>query len=152
MAKALVLYHSQAQGNTAVLADAIAAGLKEGGCEVDSHNTNDSRFDVTKLKDYDCIAFGSPDYGSTIAGGMKMVLDDLFVVKVLQKMEGLTGKPYVLFYTHGKGGKIKEVIGPLFEKRGIGTLVGEPIGGEAKPGPELIEQGKALGKKLAESV
>jgi flavorubredoxin len=152
MAKALVLYHSQSMGNTAVLAEAIAAGLKEGGCDVDMHNTNDSRFDIMRLRQYDCAAFGSPDYGSYIAGGMKMVLDDYYIANVLQKKEGLTHKPYVLFYTHGRGGKIKELMAPLFEKRGIGTLIAEPIGCQDRPGPDLIEKAKALGKELAKSV
>ena len=67
-------------------------------------------------------------------------------------MEGFSDKPYVLFYTHGKGGKIKEVIAPIFEKRGIGTLIGEPIGCQDKPGPELLEKGKELGIELAKSV
>jgi flavorubredoxin len=152
MAKALVLYHSQSMGNTAVLAEAVSEGLKEGGCSVDTHNTNDSRFDITRLKQYDCVAFGSPDYGSTIAGGMKMVLDDHYIANVLQKMDGVTNKPYVLFCTHGRGGKIKEVIAPLFEKRGIGTLIGEPIGCQDKPGPDLLEKARALGRELAKSV
>jgi flavodoxin len=152
MAKALVLYHSQSTGNTAALAEAISAGLKEGGCVVDTHNTNDSRFDITRLRQYDCVAFGSPDYSSAIAGGMKMVLDDYYIANVLKKMDGLTNKPYILFYTHGGGGKIKEVIAPVFAKRGIGPLIGEPIGCQDKPGPDFVEKAKALGKELAEYV
>jgi len=62
MTKALVLYHSQESGNTAAMAQAVAEGLREGGCEVDSFNTNDGRFDVSKFPQYDCAAFGSPDF------------------------------------------------------------------------------------------
>ena len=47
MTKALVLYHSQEFGNTVEMAQAIADGLREGGCTVDLFNTNDGRFDVT---------------------------------------------------------------------------------------------------------
>ena len=71
MTKALVLYHSQEHGNTAEMAEAVAEGLRAEGCEVDSFNTNDGRFDVTRFPKYDCVAFGSPDYYSYIAGGLK---------------------------------------------------------------------------------
>ena len=62
MAKALVMYHSQEFGNTAVMAKAVADGLRDAGCEVDLFNTDDGRFDVTQFPQYDCVAFGSPDY------------------------------------------------------------------------------------------
>ena len=61
MAKALVLYHSQEYGNTAEMAKAVAGGLEESGCTVDSSNTNDGRFDVTKFPQYDGVAIGSPE-------------------------------------------------------------------------------------------
>jgi len=76
MTKALVLYHSQEFGNTAEMARAIADGLREGGCMVDLFNTNDGRYDVTRFPQYDCVAFGSPDYYSYIAGGLKVFMDD----------------------------------------------------------------------------
>jgi flavodoxin len=62
MAKALILFHSQEYGNTAAMAEAVAEGLREAGCEVDLFNTNDGRFDITQFPQYDCVAFGSPDY------------------------------------------------------------------------------------------
>ena len=42
--KALVLYHSEEFGNTAKMAKAVAEGLREGGLEVDTHNTLDTHF------------------------------------------------------------------------------------------------------------
>jgi multimeric flavodoxin WrbA len=89
MTKALVLYHSQEFGNTAEMAQAIADGLREGGCTVDLFNTNDGRFDVTKFPQYDCVAFGSPDYYSYIAGGLKMFMDDHYIFDVHKKLKGL---------------------------------------------------------------
>ena len=47
MVKALVLYHSQEFGNTAAMAEAVAEGLQDAGCEVDLFNTNEGRFDIT---------------------------------------------------------------------------------------------------------
>ena len=49
MVKALVLYHSQEFGNTAAMAQAVAEGLRDAGCEVDLFNTNDGRFDVPRF-------------------------------------------------------------------------------------------------------
>jgi len=34
MVKALILFHSQDYGNTGMMADAVAEGLREAGCEV----------------------------------------------------------------------------------------------------------------------
>jgi hypothetical protein len=42
--------------------------LKGEKCEVILHNTNEERFDITKYPLYDCVAFGTPDYFSYMAG------------------------------------------------------------------------------------
>ena len=49
MVKALTLFHSQEFGNTAAMAEAVAEGLREAGCEVDVFNTNDGRFDIAQF-------------------------------------------------------------------------------------------------------
>lgn len=149
MAKALVLYHSQEFGNTAVMAEAVADGLKAAGCDVDLFNTNDGRFDVTKFPQYDCAAFGSPDYYSYIAGGLKIFMDDHYIHDVRKGLKGLKDKPYVLFYSHGGGGKVRDVMLGIFKR--VGTLVGEPVGSRGSPSPEAVEKCKALGKTLAEA-
>ncbi len=150
MAKALVLYHSQEFGNTALMAEAVAEGLKGAGVEVDMFNTNDGRFDVTKFPEYDCAAFGSPDYYSYIAGGMKTFMDDHYIHDVRKGLKGLKGKPYVLFCSHGGGGRVRDVMVNIFKR--VGTQVGEPVGSRGRPGPKVLEECKALGKALAEVV
>jgi len=101
MVRALVLYHSQEFGNTAAMARAVAEGLRELGCEVDLFNTDDGRFDVTQFPKYDCVAFGSPDYYSYIAGGLKTFMDDHYIYDVRKGLEGLKEKPYApVSYTH----------------------------------------------------
>jgi multimeric flavodoxin WrbA len=100
MTKALVLFHSQAFGNTAPMAEAVAEGLREAGCEVDLFNTNDGRYDVTHFPQYDCAAFGSPDYYSYVAGNLKQFMDDHYIANVRKGMQELKDKPYVLFYSH----------------------------------------------------
>ena len=150
MAKVLVLYHSQEYGNTAEMAKAVADGLKESGCTVDLFNTNDGRFDVTEFPQYDGVAIGSPDYYSYIAGGMKTFMDDHYIHDVRKGLKGLKGKPYVLFCSHGGGGRVRDVMVNIFKR--VGTQVGEPVGSRGRPGPKVLEECKALGKALAEVV
>jgi flavorubredoxin len=150
MTKALVLYHSQEFGNTAEMAQAIADGLREGGCAVDLFNTNDGRFDVTSFPQYDCVAFGSPDYYSYIAGGLKMFMDDHYICDVHKKLKGLRDKPFVLFYSHGGGGNVKDIMPRIFGR--IGTLIGEPVGSMGRPDQNVLERCKALGRELASAV
>ena len=146
MAKALVLYHSQQFGNTEAMAEAVAEGLKSGGLEVIKFNTNDDRFDVSIFPKFSCVAFGSPDYFSYIAGGLKTFLDDHYIEKG-KGTKGMTGKPYALFYSHGGGGRVRSVMMDLF--KGMGTLVGEPLGSNGKPSTNVIERCKKLGNDLA---
>ena len=150
MVKALVLYHSQEHGNTALMAQAVAEGLREAGCEVTVWNTNDGRFDAASFAQYDCAAFGSPDYYSYIAGGLKMFLDDHFILSVRQGITGLTGKPYALFCSHGRGGRVKEVMPNLFRR--VGTQIGDLIASQGRPSEQILEQCRALGRALAAAV
>ena len=150
MTKALVLYHSQEHGNTAAMAEATAEGLREAGCEVDLFNTNDGRFDVTRFPQYDCMAFGSPDYYSYIAGGLKTFMDDHYIADVRDGLEGLREKPYVLFYSHGGGGRVKDAMERIFRR--IGTLISEPLGSRGKPDEQILQACRALGRELAKAV
>ena len=150
MTKALVLYHSQEHGNTAAMAVAVAQGLRDAGCEVDSHNTDDGRFDIKQFPQYDCVAFGSPDYYSYLAGGIKTFMDDHYIADVRDGMERLREKPYVLFYSHGGGGRVKEAMERVFRR--VGTLIGEPLGCRGKPDEQTLQACRALGKKLAASI
>jgi len=150
MAKALVLYHSQEFGNTAEMAKAVADGVKESGCTVDLFNTNDGRFDVSTFPQYDGVAIGSPDYYSYIAGGLKMFMDDHYIYDVRKKLEGLRDKPFVLFYSHGGGGRVKDIMPRIFGR--IGTLVGEPVGSTGRPDQQTLERCKALGRELSKAI
>ena len=150
MAKALVLYHSQEFGNTAAMAQAVAEGLQDAGCEVDLFNTNEGRYDVTRFPPYDCVAFGSPDYYSYIAGGLKTFMDDHYIQDVRKGLGGLREKPYVLFYSHGGGGRVKDAMLRIFRR--VGTLIGEPVESRGSPDQQALEKCKALGKELAQAI
>jgi len=132
------------------MARAVAEGLRELGCEVDLFNTDDGRFDVTQFPKYDCVAFGSPDYYSYIAGGLKTFMDDHYIYDVRKGLEGLKEKPYALFYSHGGGGRVIDAMLRIFRR--VGTLTGEPVGSRGKPDPEVLEECRTLGRELAEAV
>jgi multimeric flavodoxin WrbA len=131
------------------MAEAVAEGLREAGCEVDVFNTNDGRFDITQFPEYDCAAFGSPDYYSYVAGNLKQFMDDHYIADVRKAMKGLKGKPYVLFYSHGGGGRVINAMRSIFGR--VGTLVGEPVASRGYPSPRVLEECKLLGQRLVES-
>ena len=114
MAKALVLYHSQQFGNTKKMAEAVAEELNGEKCEVTLHNTNEGRFDITKYPQFDCVAFGTPDYFSYMAGTIKTFLDDCYIKR---NEPGYQARPYVVFFTHGGGGRGREAV-TLFKRLG----------------------------------
>jgi flavorubredoxin len=147
MTKALVLYHSQEHGNTGLMAQAVAEGLREAGCDVTPWNTNEGRFDATTFPQYDCAAFGSPDYYSYVAGMMKQFMDDHYILDVRQGMQGLKNKPYALFCSHGGGGRVKDVMVGLFKR--VGTQVGELVASQRTPDKATLARCRALGEALA---
>ena len=150
MTKALVLYHSQEYGNTHAMAEAVAEGLRAGGCEVDMFNTDDGRFDIARFPSYDCAAFGSPDYYSYVAGNLKQFMDDHYIADVRQGMQGLKSKPYALFYSHGGGGRVIDAMKGIFRR--VGTMVGAPVGSRGSPSPDVLDRCRALGQALGQAV
>jgi flavorubredoxin len=145
--KALVLYHSQEYGNTGRMAEAVAEGLRSAGCDVTLFNTNGERFGASTFPQYTCVAFGSPDYYSYLAGGIKTFIDDYYILHTHKGVKGMKEKPYVLFYSCGGGGRVREAMIRLFKS--VGTQVGEPLGCSGEPSSDVLEKCRALGKELA---
>lgn len=148
MGKVLVLYHSQEHGNTDRMAQAIADGARVAGAEVRTFNTNEARLSADDYRNADAVAFGSPDYYSYIAGGLKVFLDDWFIWKK-DKTAGLENKPYGLFYSHGGGGAVVGPLEKLFSR--MGTQVGETIESCGAPGSQVLDACNELGRALAEA-
>jgi len=145
----LVLYHSQEHGNTAAMAEAVAEGARAAGADVTLVNTNEQRLDVEQYRGFDAVAFGSPDYYSYIAGGLKVFLDDWYIAQK-SNSQGLKGKPYGLFYSHGGGGRAR---GPLEELFGrMGTQVGETVASRGRPNDDVLKACRELGRQLANAV
>jgi flavorubredoxin len=148
MSALLVLYHSQEYGNTAAMAQAIAEGARAAGANVTLVNTNEERMDPEQYRRFDAVAFGSPDYYSYIAGGLKTFLDDWYIAKKSDS-RGLTGKPYSLFCSHGGGGRARGPLEDLFGR--MGTQVGETITSRGRPNDPVLDACRELGRQLAEA-
>jgi len=147
LVKALVLYHSQEFGNTGKMAEAVADGLRSAGCEVTLHNTDNGRVDASTFPQYACVAFGSPDYYSYVAGGLKTFMDDHYILHTRKGVKGMKEKPYALFYSHGGGGKVREAMLGLFKY--VGTLVSEPLSCPGEPTQDVLVKCRELGTALA---
>ncbi len=145
MTTLLVLYHSQEFGNTAAMAEAIAQGAKAAGAEVTLVNTNEARMDIEAYRGFDAAAFGTPDYYSYIAGGLKMFLDDWYIARKTNP-QGLDGKPYGLFFTHGTGGRARGPFEELFRR--MGTQVGETVDVFRAPDDAALEACRDMGRRL----
>ena len=148
MAAILVLYHSQEHGNTGAMAEAIGEGAREAGADVTLVNTNEQRMDPAEYAKFDAAAFGSPDYYSYIAGGLKVFLDDWYIAKQ-KDPTGLEGKPYALFYSHGGGGAAQGPLESLFEQ--MGTKIGATVESAGRPGDATLKACRELGEQLAKA-
>jgi flavorubredoxin len=149
MTSILVLYHSQEYGNTAAMAEAVGDGARAAGADVALVNTNEQRLDLEQYRRFDGVAFGSPDYYSYIAGGLKTFLDDWYIAQKSDS-QGLKGKPYGLFYSHGGGGRARGPLEELFSR--MGTKVGKTIESYGRPNDSVLEVCRELGRQLAEAV
>ncbi len=147
MASVLVLYHSQEHGNTHAMAEAIADGVRdEAASDVRLVNTNEERLAISEYREADAAVFGSPDYYSYVAGGMKMFRDDWYIARQSDPA-GLEGKPYALFYSHGGRGAVREPMEALFAR--MGTQIGDTVESKGNPNEETLAACRALGGELA---
>lgn len=148
MESILILYHSQEFGNTAAMAQAIGEGAGTTSADVTLVNTNEERLDIEKYRRFDAVAFGSPDYWGYIAGGLKVFIDDWYIAHKSNR-QGLTNKPYGLFYSHGGGGAVRGPFEKLFSR--MGAQVGETIESYGRPNDTVLEECRELGRQLAKA-
>lgn len=79
MKRILVVFHSQQYGNTKILAEAVAEGIRRAGAEARLVNAHEQRLALADYLDADAIALGTPDYYSYPAGTIKTLFDDLYL-------------------------------------------------------------------------
>ena len=145
MGKLLIVYHSLG-GNTKAAAESLASGAKEvkGTQVVIKEGLKANPDDLLKC---DGVAFGTPDYFSYMAGGLKDFFDRTFYPTQGQ----VTDKPYAAFVTHGGGGKAQESVESIcrsfkFKKIADTLLV------KGKPDADAEKCLKELGRRLAQAV
>ncbi len=144
--KIVVIYHSQSLGNTKAAAEQVAAGIRGAGeFEAVCLNTNDERVAPAVLADCAGAAFGTPDYFSYPAGGLKVFMDDWLIAQ-RGGNEDITGMPIALFLTHGGGGRAKEPFEGLLQR--VGPQVGETVDIKGAPGEAEAEACRQLGAAL----
>ena len=73
MSKAALVFWS-GTGNTEIMADAVEAGIKAGGAEVEVFQAAD--FDSSKVAEFDDIAFGCPSMGAEQPAALLKMADD----------------------------------------------------------------------------
>lgn len=142
MGNVLIVYYSQS-GNTKKMAEAVAEGVKSGGGGVVLKNAPDA--DKNDILACDAVIFGTPNYFSYMAGMVKDFFDRVWV-DVREKLEG---KPYACFGSYGGGGtpaieSIEHICDGLRMKR-----VSNCVHTARQPSDEILEECRALGKKMA---
>ena len=131
------------------MAQAVGEGARATGADVTLVNTNERRLDIDQYRQFDAVAFGSPDYYSYIAGGLKVFVDDWYIARKSNR-RGLENKPYGLFYSHGGGGRVRGPLQKLFGR--MGSQVGETIESYGRPTDAVLEACRELGRQLASVV
>ena len=141
MNKVAIVYWS-GTGNTEIMANCIAEGIKEAGAEVDLMGPTD--FSAAKLSEYGVVAFGCPAMGSE-------VLEEMDFDPMFTGLEGsLSGKRIALFGSYGWGdgqwmrdwcARCESANANLYDEEGL--MVNEA------PDADAQEVCRELGRKLA---
>jgi multimeric flavodoxin WrbA len=148
MKKILVIYHSQQFGNTKILAEALADGVREAGADVELINTNEHRITLKEFMSADGVALGTPDYFSYPAGTIKTLFDDIYLWN--QAGEPVKGKPAVFFISHGSGGRVRQPLESFAER--FFTKVGETAAFQRPINEDAKRSCHELGKQLVVSL
>jgi len=149
MTKLLIVYHSRS-GNTEAMAKAVCDGAISSGATVSLKKAADGR--GNELLDCDAVIFGTPTNFGYMAGTMKEFFDQAW----LTMGDKVANKPYSAFTSAGSG-----------EKQALDSIDGicnsfnrrkqfkfrksfEGIAATSKPSPEVLEECRELGRKMAQ--
>jgi len=80
-----------------------------------------------------------------MAGTMKTFMDDWYIKR---NEPGYQQRPYIVFFTHGGGGRGKEALS-LFNR--LGTQVGKTVECQGTPNAQVLKECKALGTELGKA-
>jgi len=151
MAKVLVIYHSRT-GNTARVAQLVAAGAEEAGAEVVLKKVEET--DPQELLDYDAVIAGTPTYYGLMSAPLKQLFDD--TVRFHKQLVGKVGGAFTSSANVGGGNEttILSILQAMLVHGMVvqGSAVGDHYGPVAVSAPDerATEQARALGKRVAE--
>lgn len=140
MSKIAVVYWT-GTGNTAAMAEAVIAGAKAAGAEVEAFGPAD--FGADKVASYDAIAFGCPAMGAEQLeeGEFQPMFDDV--------IGALSGKKIGLFGSYGWGdGEWMRTWQEDCENAGA-QMVQDGVIANNEPDEDALAECTALGKALA---
>ncbi|MCM8772463.1 MAG: NAD(P)H-dependent oxidoreductase [Candidatus Omnitrophica bacterium] len=150
MAKVLVIYYSRT-GNTEIMAESVAEGVKEEGIECILKRVEDTK--VEDLIMADGIIVGSPTYFGLPSAEIKKLFDES--VKYYGKLEGKVGGAFTSS-AHVGGGNETTILGiiQMMLIHGMivqGTTKSDHYGpvSVGKPTKKVLEDCKELGKRVA---
>lgn len=149
MTKLLIIYHSRT-GNTEAMAKAVYEGALSAGATVSLKKVVEAT--PTDLLDCDAVVFGTPTNFGYMAGVMKEFFDQAW----LTIGDKVANKPYGAFTSSSSGIKLAldsiDAICNDFNRRKQFKFMKrfEGIAVTRKPSPEVLEECKELGRKLAQ--
>lgn len=143
----IVMVYASLTGNTKAMADAIAAGIKEAGQEIDVFESYDQ--DASVLEDYDALLIGTYTWGD---GDFPDEMQDFY--DSLSDVD-LTGKKGMVFGSFDEiygdyGIAVDDMIEKL-ERKGC-EVIRDGFKIELTPSPEQLEECKELGKWFVEQI
>ena len=140
MRKTAVVYWS-GTGNTQMMAEKVAEGVRAAGAEADVYNCTE--FSADLMDNYEAVAFGCPSMGSE-------QLEDTEFEPLFTECEAkLSGKKLGLFGSYGWGdGEWMHDWEEKCKEDGA-VLVSDGVICQEEPDDDAVESCKALGKALA---
>ena len=143
MLKVLVLFYSQT-GNTEKMARAIVEGAKTAG---DVQVELSYYIDADELGNYDAIFVGAPTYHHDIPIDIKMLFEESAARNI-----NLKGKTGAAFGSYGWSGEAPKLVLEIMKNRFEMQVPEKPLLSRYAPNASMLDECKALGKRLAENL
>jgi flavorubredoxin len=143
MLRILVFYYSRT-GNTEKMAKAVAEGAKS----ADNVQVDINYFvEAEDLNSYDAIAVGTPTYHHDMPIDIKMLFEEASARGV-----ALKGKPGATFGSYGWSGEAPKLVQEIMKNKFEMNLSDGPLLAKYVPDQKALDNCRALGKRLAESL
>jgi flavorubredoxin len=143
MLRILVFYYSRT-GNTEKMAKAVAEGAKS----ADNMQVDINYFvEAEDLNSYDAIAVGTPTYHHDMPIDIKMLFEEASARGV-----ALKGKTGATFGSYGWSGEAPKLVQEIMKNKFEMNLSDGPLLAKYVPDQKALDNCRALGKRLAESL